>query len=292
MCFWLYFESAHQAGYNQNILCGGRTVTRKIFSGLLIGLSAVFFLFSLFSIGAIWLFSPSLKENVLTRLDVIDTELELAQTSLQDASLEIDRTLRIVDAAEETLAELKNELVLARSLFGEVDKTVEDQLIPGLQGTREQINTAILAVQEIRQFLQQLNNIPFLNLNLPGDELLAEIISIGFSLDNQIIGMETLAEKASLFIKDASYLMGGDLEETRQNLKHFQEVLTDYDVKLTGWRAQIADLTESLPRWITTTSILLTVFLLWFAFSQVGLFLHGLDFWRGGDPLRILRRAS
>ncbi|MFO7584940.1 MAG: hypothetical protein R6W69_09430 [Anaerolineales bacterium] len=265
---------------------------RKIFAGLLIGLSVVFFLLSLFSVGAIWFYNPALKEEVLTRLQMIDTELELAQTSLQDASLEIDRTLRIVDAAEETLAELKKELDLARSLFGEVDKTVEDQVLPGLQGTREQINIAIDAVQEIRNFLQQLNNIPFLNLNLPGDELLVEIIDIGFSLDKQIVGIEALAEKASLFLKDASYLMGGDLQETRQNLKHFQEVLSDYDEKLTGWRDQVAELTESLPRWIDTASIVLTVFLLWFAFSQVSLFLQGLDFWWGGNPFRILRRAS
>jgi len=265
---------------------------RKIFAGLSIGLSAIFFILSLVSVGAVWVFSPVLKEDVLARLEVIDAELELAQTSLQDASLEIDRTLRIIDAAEETLVELKNELAQARSLFGEVDKTMEDQLIPGLQGTRQQINNAILAVQEIRNFLQQLNNIPFLNLNLPGDELLAEIISIGFALDAQIVGMEVLADKASLFLKDASYLMGGDLGETRQNLKHFQEVLSDYKEKLINWRAQVADLIEALPRWINTASIVMTIFLLWFALSQISLFLHGLDFWRGGNPFRVLRQDA
>jgi hypothetical protein len=265
---------------------------RKFFAGLLLGLSAIFFLLSLFSIGAVWFYNPVIKEDVLARLEMIDTDLELAQTSLQDASLEIDRTLRIVDAAEKTLTELKEELDQARSLFGEVDETVEDQLLPGLQGTREQINVAMDAVQEIRDFLQELNSIPFLNLNLPGDELLVEIIAIGFSLDQQIVGMEALAEKASLFLKDASYLMGGDLQETRQNLEYFKEVLNVYDEKLTGWRAQVADLVESLPGWVDTASIALTVFLLWFAFSQAGLFLHGLDFWRGGNPFKILRRTS
>jgi hypothetical protein len=34
---------------------------------------------------------------------------------------------------------------------------------------------------------------------------------------------------------------------------------------------------------------LLTVFLLWFGFSQLGLILHGLNLWRGNDPLSPVR---
>jgi hypothetical protein len=225
-------------------------------------------------------------------LEQIDSELALAQTTLQDARLEIERTLRIVDSAEQTLSELKDELAQARSLFGEVDDTLEGQLVPGLQGTREQINAAITTVQEIRAFLKQLNEIPFVSLNLPGDELLADVVAIGISLDGQIAGVEALAEKATVFLKDASYLMGGDLGETKQNLKNFLVVINQYEQKLGEWRAQVADLSQSLPGWLDTISVILTIFLLWFAFSQFGLFLHGLSIWCGGDPLAVLRRPK
>ena len=44
------------------------------------------------------------------------------------------------------------------------------------------------------------------------------------------------------------------------------------------------------PGWIDNASISLTVFLLWFAFSQAGLFLIGFTAWKGGDPFEILRK--
>lgn len=266
-------------------------MTRKIFAGTLIGLSALFFILGLVAMGAAWFYNEPLTQEALSRLQMVDSELELAQSTLTDARLEIERTLRIVESAETTLDELKDELSQARALFGEVDGTLENQLVPGLQGTRQQINNAIAAVEEIRVFLQQLNDLPFVSLNLPGDDLLVEIIAIGSSLDGQIADMQALAEKATVFLNDASYLMGGDLGETRQNLQNFLVVINDYDQRLTDWRAQTADLSESLPGWVDTASTVLTVFLLWFVFSQFGLFLHGLSIWRGGDPLAVLRRS-
>ncbi len=262
---------------------------RKIFAGFVIGLSALLLLASVAGIVAVWAYNEPLTREALARLETIDSELGLAETALRDARLEIDRTLRLVDAAEKTLAELKDELDQARALFGEVDDAVEEQLVPGLQATRQQINAAIAAVQEIRAFLKQLNEIPFVSLNLPGDDLLVEIISAGFSLDTQIAGVESLAEKASTFLKDASYLMGGDLAETRQNLQDFRAVVGEYEQKVGDWRAQVAVWVESLPGWVDAASAVLTVFLLWFGVSQFSLLLHGLDFWYGGDPLARLR---
>jgi hypothetical protein len=47
---------------------------------------------------------------------------------------------------------------------------------------------------------------------------------------------------------------------------------------------------DSVPLWIDRASIILTIFLAWFGFSQFGLLLHGLNAWKGGNPLNALRR--
>ena len=61
---------------------------------------------------------------------------------------------------------------------------------------------------------------------------------------------------------------------------------------MTDWRGQIADILESVPRWIDNASLSLTLGLLWFGFSQFGLILHGLGMRRGIDPLDVLRTKS
>ena len=265
---------------------------RKILSGVWIGVCAVLLLASLVGVGLIWGYRTPLTEKALSQLEQIDTQLSQAQTALGDAQTEIERTLRIVDSAEQTLTSLSDELAQAKVLFDEFDQTMGNKLIPGLESSRDRLNSVRSTLEDLRTKLDEVNSLPIVNLNLPGDELLGNLIETVNSMDSQISRMQGLAEKASTFAGDVSYLMGGDLSETRQHLESFLTVVQEYNRKVTDWRAQVATLRESLPDWINTTSIVLTVFLLWFAISQFGLILHGLTVWHGENPLAVLRMSS
>jgi hypothetical protein len=58
------------------------------------------------------------------------------------------------------------------------------------------------------------------------------------------------------------------------------DALVEYDLKVTGWHTEVSRLIESTPGWIDQASGILTIFLLWFGFSQFGLLLHGLGLWK------------
>ena len=265
-------------------------MVRKIFSGVLIVISSVLLLLSLVGIGAAWYYNEPLTAEAVTRLGEVDAELAKTQSALQDARAELERTLRIVDSAEKTLETLSDELAQAQRLFDEFDKTLGDSLIPGLESSRDRLASLRGTLEELRASLERINSLPFVDLNLPGDELLEALISTVDSIDEQIAGMEALAGRASTFAEDVSYLMGGDLSETRQRLKEFLGVVDEYQQKVSDWRAQVGMLIDSLPGWIDRASIILTVFLFWFGLSQFGLLLHGLTIWKGGNPLKVLRR--
>lgn len=263
---------------------------RKILSGVWIGLCGVLLLASLAGIGLAWGYKTPLEETALAQLAEIETELERAESALGDAQAEIERTLRLVDSAEQVLAELKDELGLAKDLFDEFDETLDTQLIPGMENSRALVNQAKSALEDLREALARLNEIPFVELNLPGDKMLADLIGAAETIDGEILRLEDLAKKAATFADDLSYLVGGDFSETRQNLNDLLAVVTDYRAKVTGWQAQAASLVERLPGWADRAALILTVFLLWAAVSQFGLVLHGLTAWRGGNPLEGLRR--
>src|SRR3970282_850047 len=112
-------------------------MARKIFSGTLITLSSILLVLSLVGIGAAWYYNEPLTKESVARLGEIETELARTQTALQDAKAELERTLRMVDAAEETLARLSDELAQAQALFDEFDRTLGDRLIPGLESSRD-----------------------------------------------------------------------------------------------------------------------------------------------------------
>jgi len=263
---------------------------RKIFSGVLIVISSILLLLSLVGIGAAWYYNEPLTGEAVTRLGEVEAELAQTQSALQDASAELERTLRIVDSAEQTLETLSEELAQAQRLFDEFDKTLGDSLIPGLESSRDRLASLRGTLEDLRSSLERINSLPLVDLNLPGDELLEALITTVDSIDEQIAGMEALAERASTFAEDVSYLMGGDLSETRQRLKEFLKVVDEYQQKVSDWHAQVETLIDSLPGWIDRASIILTVFLFWFGLSQFGLLLHGLSAWKGNNPLAVLRR--
>jgi len=265
-------------------------MARKIFSGILITLSSILLILSAVGIGAAWYYNEPLTKESVARLGEIETELARTQTALQDAKAELERTLRIVDSAEQTLENLSDELAQAKQLFDEFDKTLGDRLIPGLENSRERLNSLRGTLENLRSGLEDLNSLPLVDLNLPGDEILVNLIETVNSIDAQIERMKGLADKASTFSEDVSFLMSGDFSETRQRLETFLQVVGEYEQKVAGWHTQVETWIASLPGWIDRASVILTVFLLWFGLSQFGLLLHGLTLWRGNNPLVVLRR--
>ncbi len=201
------------------------------------------------------------------------------------------RALRIVDAAQTALDKLAQQTNSAGSLLDTIQSTLDDKLLPELKTTRTPITSARTNLEHLQSLLAGFKGfIPGVDQSAP-DKILSDLISSANSLDSEISNVETLGRQASVFVSDTSFLLGGDLTETRDSLQNFLSAIQDYQTKVTGWREQVATLTEGAPRWIDQASIALTIFLLWFGVSQFGLILHGLSMRRGGDPLLVLRRT-
>jgi prefoldin subunit 5 len=263
-------------------------MARKILSWTLMVLSAIFLLLSVTGIGAIWIYNEPLTREIISQLKGIDGELQQAQVTLNSTKAELDRALRIVDAADQALEKLAEQSTSAENLLDGIQNTLDNRLIPELKTTRERINTARGALENLRDLLLTLGSLPFININVP-DQILVDLINSADSLDTEISAVEEIAGRASTFVSDTSYLLGGDLSETRESLQTFLAAVEEYQGKITEWRAQVADLIQSLPKWIDNASIILTIFLLWFGLSQFGLLLHGLSLRRGDNPLDVLR---
>lgn len=267
-------------------------MTRKILIGALIVLSSTFLILSILGIALAWIYNEPVTREATSRLQEVDSQLTQIQTDLRNAKAEVERALRIIQSAEDALASLTQQTTDAKTLLEDVNATLDDKLIPGLQATRTNISEVRSTLEDLRATLKQINELPFVNLSIPGDELLLSIIDQVDALDGEIVNVQDLAQRASTFINDTSYLLGGDFNETKQKLEDLVLVLAEYDQKVTDWRGQIADILESAPRWIDNASLSLTLGLLWFGFSQFGLILHGLGMRRGIDPLDVLRTKS
>ncbi len=264
-------------------------MARKILAWTLIVLSSIFLLLSVVGIGAAWIYNEPLTRESVSQLTAIDNELSMAQTTLASSRTELERALRIVDATEKVLEKLAEQSTSAESLLDGIQGTLDDRLLPELKTTRARIESARAALESLQSVLAGIANfIPGVNLGAP-DQIVNDLIASADSLDTEIANVEVVVKQASTFVSDTSYLLGGDLTETRNSLESFIVAIEQYEQKVTDWRKQVTDVVEALPVWIDRASISLTVFLFWFGLSQFGLILHGFSIRRGNDPLDVLR---
>ena len=264
-------------------------MARKILAWTLIVLSSIFLLLSVAGIAAAWFYNEPLTRDVTSQLKGIDDQLSLAQSTLASSRAELERALRIVDATEKVLEKLAEQSTSAENILDGIQSQLDDKLLPELKATRERINTARTALESLQSVIEGISNfLPGVDLGAPG-KIVTDLIDSANSMDSEIANAEEIARQASTFVGDTSYLLGGDLTETRASLQNFLAVIKEYEQKMTDWRVQVADLIKKLPGWIDRASVSLTVFLLWFGLSQFGLFLHGRMILRGEDPLDVLR---
>jgi F0F1-type ATP synthase membrane subunit b/b' len=261
----------------------------KFFSWMLIVLGSIFLLLSIAGMIAIWIYNEPLTREATTRLTDINTELSQAQVSLQSSKMELERALRIVDAADKALEKLAAQSTTAENLFDSIQSTLDDRLLPELKTTRERLVAARSTLENLRNTLEGLGSFLPIDLNLP-DKVLVDLIDSANSLDSEIANVEKAAQQASTFVSDTSFLLGGDLTSTRKSLEDFLAATKEYERKVTEWRKQVAELIEKAPVWIDQVSFILTFFLLWFGISQFGIVLHGLRIQRGDNPFEVLRR--
>ncbi|HET9909636.1 MAG TPA: hypothetical protein VFQ23_23515, partial [Anaerolineales bacterium] len=248
-----------------------------------------FLILSMAGIVAAWVYNEPLTLEATNRLTEIDTQLSQAQTSLQSSQMELERALRILNAAEDAMEKLAGQSTSAENIFDNIQDTLDDRLLPELKTTRERILAARAALENLRNALEGVSSFLSFDLNLP-DEILADLITSANLLDAEISNVEAIAHQASTFVSDSSFLLGGDLSQTKKSLEEFLAVAKEYEGRITDWREQVGELIEKTPKWIDQASIVVTVFLLWFGISQFGLILHGLNIRRGNDPFDVIRR--
>jgi len=69
-----------------------------------------------------------------------------------------------------------------------------------------------------------------------------------------------------------------NFSQVNSAMKDAQDVVGSYQDVIKTTQGQIQDFQENGPKWITTTTWVLTILLIWFAITQVGFIIQGMEF--------------
>ncbi|HSM71581.1 MAG TPA: hypothetical protein VK851_08565, partial [Anaerolineales bacterium] len=148
---------------------------QKILAYTLMILSSILILASVAGLIAAWIYNEPLTSDVMQRLRTIDDELEIAQTTLDSTHNELERALRLVDAAQTALEQLAEQSTSAESLFEGIKGSLDDRLLPELKATREKLETARQSLESLQSLIQSIGSLPFVNVSV-ADRILDDLI--------------------------------------------------------------------------------------------------------------------
>lgn len=72
-------------------------------------------------------------------------------------------------------------------------------------------------------------------------------------------------------------LMTSNLHQVTTNLVEAQNVVDNYQIAVNGAKFQLEYIQQNGPTWITVTTVVMTIILVWLAIAQVGLLLQGAE---------------
>ena len=263
--------------------------SKPILGLLLLILSVIFFLISLGGLIGVWVSNQSLTERVQTSIENTSSDLEgaaaaieLSKEQLISAQAQIDLLQTILETLGLNAAEDLNRLA-------DIVGTVEDTLMPVIDNVASGIDTLSEALLNIIDTVERINELPLVNIQIPGMEIIEEGARQLENLQTQIEEGGGKIEQLSQTTQDTIDSLTTGFSELETSISALTDTLETYEVKSRDAQAQLDYLGTNLPTWIDAASIILTLLLVWLGFSQVGLFILGWSFYKGQDLLARLR---
>lgn len=266
--------------------------TKRAISLTVIVLSAIFLLVSLGGIILTWSYHQRLNGDLMGRLEVIEDDLRSAQDDLQTVKTELDAVQEQIDALQAALQTLGIDGAASLEAVAELVSRLEGTLTPFVTAVAERVEGLREAVTNLKETIERLNELPLVNLNVPGVEQLEAAANNLEELQSDIEEGRDQITQASQITQDTIDSLTTGFADLEASVQTLSAALGGYDTKITSYLLELDELQAELPRWATTAAIGLTVVFVWLGFSQAALFVLAWSFYQGEDLLARWRTIT
>jgi chromosome segregation ATPase len=260
------------------------------FSLIVILLCLLFFLISVGGLIAIWVVNEPLTREITVEIEAAQADLADAATTIQTTREELESLQGQIDIFQGILDSLGTDAIQNASLLADVVNRVESNISPLLDRVSNGVNRIQEAFDSIKETISQLNNLPLVSIELPGESVLDTVSESLGNLQQQISDTKSQVESVSQITQDTVDTLTSGFETWEEFISQNKDLLDQYEIKVTAYQARLAYLDIRLPQWIDYASVVLTMLLVWLAISQVGLFILAWQFYKGRDLLARWRK--
>lgn len=231
----------------------------------------------------IWQVKAGLETNLLTALTTTQETIGITKTGLENASGSLDTVGANIANLNNTILTVAQSLTDVVPVVSSISTLLQDELPTTLDATQTSLETAEASASLLDGVMRALTSIPF----YPGEAYNPEV-PLHVSVQNVATSLEDLPESLIEIgeqleanqenftdIEDDLIALSVTLTDINTDIESAKSTLSEYQTLLTSVDTQIGLLIENLPGILSGGAWFLSLFILWFLFTQIGLILQG-----------------
>ena len=257
-------------------------VSKKTLAVLMICMSALGILLSLFILFQVWRFRQPVTVKLQSNLNQLTNILQTTDEGLAV----IDQVDKNVYTSTLYLDEATNAItqtIQSTNLFIDSAGTfVGEDLITIITNTQTALDSAQASAKIIDNILTTMSRIPLIGINynptLPLNTALGEVSTSLDPLQGTLkifqSNLTTTRTNMQLLNRQISVL-DKNIMQINKNLRQAQSTIDNYRSQLSSLLSWSESAKTNLPTWITTTTWIITIIILWLVIIQIGMVLQG-----------------
>ena len=259
---------------------------KRILSVIVMVISALMLVLSLAGIAGTWIVRGQLATGLEGIATAAETRAEAVQRELDRLSATLAQAHDEVVSIEQQAQALGADLEQNKLLLTAISDKVGLELRPLFDKAGEIVTTIRETVAAVNSIVEGINALPFVTSPVAELEKLNQLSQDLDGLVKEIQDLRTaIDQRQSEIVQGTVALVTTPTSQIGNTLEAMQATVLDYSQEIDRLQERLSSLRSSVGRGLTWGAVILTLILLWFAVSQVGLAVLGWRAFLGQDLL-------
>jgi len=257
------------------------TLSRII--GIILILAAIAGLvLSVFGVLATWSLKPQVTESLLSGVELATNTLETTATGLDLARDSLTIAVSSITALQNTVEATAATFETTSPMLDSIISLSQEELPKSIAAAQGALDSAGKSAEIIDGVLRALTifSKDLYNPDVPMHIALQQVSDSMDSLPSTFETMETSVSDAKSNLETIQLeinQIASDIDEVSNSLEDFDKVISQYQDLILDLQEKFGKLETNLPTFVSIGAVVITLFLLWMAVAQLGLFTQGLD---------------
>lgn len=264
---------------------------KRVVAVIAIIVSVLVLLISVGGLAGSWAVNGALTNAVTRVLTGVERALDVTDNGLERVDARVEGARANVDMIEEAVTRVGDDVKETSFALLLIEKTVGEELLPKIDSARETLSTVRASVIAFNDALEAANELPFVSTPTLTEELEAASERVS-EAQTSVEEIKTSVDVAkSEAVEGVVTFITSRTSKIDSALADLQATVADYRSQISAIEEEVASLESTLTFWIDVMAIVMMLWFLWIAISQVAVLGLSWSYLRRGE-LALGRRPE